>query len=345
MRICILNENFYRGSGITLVIQRLLTTPAFKGVDVYLAGCGTVGGEKSPHQDLRLVSDDHLRHFSLMQLGPGLLPAVYRFGYWLKQMHFDLIHAHHRRLAVLANLLTPCTGVPVLFTGHLTFKDEAWFRLLAPRIMTGVSPSVVRYLQDCTKAVEVRLIYNPVTFSDELADTATFSRHRIISVGRLDPVKSFDVLIAGWSHLKKLGIEAQLDIFGEGPCHAALEAQIADLGLRNNVNLCGFVSDLRERVSSYAFNVLVSQKEGFPNAVVEVAAHGIPTLLTDVDGSRDTLPPKLALPNGLPSRDPVALGNALAQWLRSPQLVQSDGRAFHDYLKPLCSPETVGSAT
>jgi glycosyltransferase involved in cell wall biosynthesis len=343
VRICMLNDNFYRGSGVTLAIKRVMTSPSFQGIDVYLAGCEKIAGKKSTQEDTSIVSAERYSHFSMMEGDYRLFLALYRFGRWIREMRFDILHVHHRRLAVLANLMTPFTGVPVLFTGHLTFPDAAWFRFFAPRRATAVSPSVVEYLQRCTMAGEIRLIHNPVVFSDlGVIDPATFHRRRVVSVGRLDPVKAHGTLIDAWALLKQRGIHAELDIFGEGSLHASLKAQIVDRGLQHSVTLCGFVPNITERLSCYAFNVLVSQTEGFPNSVVEAAACGLPTLLTDVDGSRDALPGQLVLPNGVPFGDADALSHALAKWLTSPALLQEDGKRFHDYLKSRCSLEIVG---
>jgi glycosyltransferase involved in cell wall biosynthesis len=337
-----LNDNFYRASGITIAIQRIIKSPSFQAVDVYLAGCEKIAGQRSLQEDRSFVAADHYRCFPLMEGGVTLLRGLYSFGKWIEKMRFHVVHVHHRRLAALANLIRPFTNVPVLYTGHLTFPDSAWFRELAPRTVTGVSPSVVDYLRRCTRAVDFNLIHNPVDFPNLQVAPSTFYQRRVISVGRLEPVKGHDTLIEAWSLLKQKGIDARLDIFGEGSLRTALEAQIVDRRLEDSVSLCGFDSAIQERISDYAFNVLVSQKEGFPNVVVEAAARGIPTLLTDVDGSRDALPPQLALPNGLRYGDPHALSEALAQWLASPQLLQADGKRFYDDLKLRCSPRTVG---
>ena len=341
MRVCILNDNYYRGSGITLVIERLSQCAAFSEVDLYLAGCSSLKQHGPGATEAAIVPSDHYRSFGLMSSG-RTLPELYRFAKWLQESKCELIHVHHRRLAVLANLLRGFTQIPVLFTGHLTFPDAMWFKALAPQWATGVSPSVVAYLEHCTKAENISLIYNPLTFRSERASPQPQSIRKVISIGRLDPVKGHETLIEAWSLLKRAGVEAQLDIFGEGPLRASLQALIQARGLEHEVKLCGFAPDLEDRFGAYAFNVLVSATEGFPNAVIEAASRRMPTLLTDVEGSRDTLPPALALPNGLPYGDAQRLSACLQQWFSSPDLVASDGARFHDFLKALCCPETVG---
>ena len=276
-----------------------------------------------------------------MESNATLISALYRFGKWVDEMRFDVLHVHHRRLAVYSQLIGRLVRVPVLFTGHLTFPSAMWFKQLSPRTASGVSPSVVDYLRRCTKAVEVRLIHNPVDFPDAAPCPTAFGRRRVLFFGRLDAVKGLETLVEAWRHLKTKGIEAQLDIYGEGPLRSSLEKRIVQLGLENNVRLCGFVADILERLPSYSFNILVSQVEGFPNSVVEAAAFAIPTLLTLVDGSRDTLPPNLSLSNGLPYGNTGALVDAIAQWLTAPRLLQADGRLFYDYLKVRCLPSVV----
>ncbi len=341
MRICILNDNYYRGSGITLVIQRLLHSSPFQAIEVFLAGCSAWEGQETSVEEVALVATHRYKQFSLMGGLLKIAPELMRFAKWLHEIHCDLIHVHHRRLAVYANSLSRLTGIPVLFTGHLTFPDALWFRYLAPKWMTGVSPSVATYLKQHTRVKELSVIYNPLQFENFSSVPHAVRSSRVISIGRLDPVKGHTTLIEAWSLLKQWGVNAQLDIYGEGPLRSSLTTLIHARGLDKEVRLCGFAPDLEKRLSSYAFNVLVSSTEGFPNVVVEAASRGIPSLLNDVEGSRDTLPPDLALPNGLRSGDAGQLSSALAAWLRSPQLIADDGARFHQHLQAMCCPEEI----
>lgn len=344
MRICMMNDNFYRGSGIMLAIQRVLASQVFAGDEVYLAGCATRKGLGKSLDDLSFVDPAHYRCFRLMQNGPGLAVALIDFLNWQRQMRFDIIHVHHRRLSVLANLLSSRSGVPVLFTGHLTFPEAAWFKELAPRRMTGVSPAVVEYLRRCTRARQVDLIHNAVPFPDMPMKSATERGGNALAIGRLLPIKGYSTLIDAYAKLRDRNMHRQLEIFGEGPMGPALAAQIHALHLEDRVFLRGFDPEIGRHLRRCAFQVLASEKEGFPNVVVEAAALGIPTLVTDVDGSRDTLPPGLSLPNALPFGDSGALAEALEIWYSSPLQVDEDGRKFHDFLKVRCAPDVVAEA-
>jgi glycosyltransferase involved in cell wall biosynthesis len=341
MRICMLNDNFYRGSGIAIAIRRLLICPAFADEDVYLVGCDALQGRSSDQDDLSFIDPSRYRSFALMQSGPGLFRALFEFGHWLRKMRFDLVHVHHRRLSVLAHLLTPITGVPVLFTGHLTFPEAAWFRELSPRRMTGVSPTVVAYLQRCTRARHIDLVYNAVPFEGERFTSASARSQVALMIARLEPVKGINILIDAYAKLRDRGIHRAIEIFGEGSLRSVLEKQIKSLALEDQIFLRGFHPDVGSRLRSCAFHVLCSEREGFPNVVVEAGALGIPTLLTDVDGSRDTLPAGLCLPNGVRFGDSEALADALAKWYAAPTAVDEDGCRFHDFLKTRCEPNIV----
>lgn len=341
MRLCILNDNFYRASGITKALERLALSESFGKLDLFLAGCNSVRNREVSPEEQHIVPRDRHRTFFLMRKG-ALFAELLGFIKWLREIKCELIHVHHRRLSVLANLITPLTGIPVLFTGHLTFPEAIWFRYCAPRHMTGVSPSVVDYLQRCTRATNVSLIYNPHIFPERAPKVIIENPPRVVAMGRLEAIKGHALLIQAWSRLKEQGLNAQLDIIGEGQLRSHLEEFIFAKGVTDRVRLLGFVDNVDQRLNSYAFHVLTSEKEGFPNAVIESATHALPSLVTNVPGSRDTLPPDLVLPNCLPYGDVAALTQALATWIQSPDKIAADGLRFFEHLRMLCDPDAAG---
>jgi len=342
MRVCFLNDNFYRSSGITKVLERLASSASFSDIELFCVGCETVQGQRVENEEQTIVPADRYKTFLLMDR-TKFIPELLRFAQWLKATKCELVHVHHRRLATLCRLVAPLTGVRILFTGHLTFPDATWFRMLAPNDLTGVSPSVVQYLERATNASHISLIYNPHLFPATAPVRAPSAPKRVVSIGRLDSVKMHWVLIEAWEQLRIQGVTAVLDIIGEGPLRPELTELIRSKGLTEQVRLLGFLDNLDQRLAEYDFNVLVSETEGFPNVVVEAAMHSIPSLVTDVAGSRDTLQPGLALPNGIPCGDVSALVDALSIWLKSPQELVDDGVRFFSFLRGLCERDLVSA--
>jgi GalNAc-alpha-(1->4)-GalNAc-alpha-(1->3)-diNAcBac-PP-undecaprenol alpha-1,4-N-acetyl-D-galactosaminyltransferase len=121
------------------------------------------------------------------------------------------------------------------------------------------------------------------------AVTATFSGasceldHKVVvSVGRLDPLKGHDILIEAWALLDKAREKWRLRIVGEGPLRCAYEARIAELGVASSVELPGFTSNVVQELQRASIGVLPSRVEGFPNALIEMMAVGLPVIASDL---------------------------------------------------------------
>ena len=107
---------------------------------------------------------------------------------------------------------------------------------------------------------------------------------RLLSVGRLDPEKN-PLLLP--EILRGLDGCWRLAVVGEGPLAEPLERRFDELGLRDRVELLGYVPN-GERLweqfrSSHAF-LHVSFTEGLPQVLFEAQANGLPIVATDVGG-------------------------------------------------------------
>jgi glycosyltransferase involved in cell wall biosynthesis len=115
-------------------------------------------------------------------------------------------------------------------------------------------------------------------------------RERIIgAAGRLSPEKGFDVLVQAAVRIVDADPGAGFVIFGDGPCRAALQQQIASLGLSGSVVLAGFRGDLDRYIPQLDLFVLPSHTEGLPNVVLEACAAGVPVVATAVGGTPEVI--------------------------------------------------------
>lgn len=116
------------------------------------------------------------------------------------------------------------------------------------------------------------------------------SRKRLLAVGRLDPHKGFKSLLTVFSHLASSITDWDLRIVGEGPQRRELEQLVAHLKLQDRVQLPGWNPDIASEYAAADLFVLCSEYEGFPNALLEAMAHGLPVVSYDCDsGPRDII--------------------------------------------------------
>lgn len=99
---------------------------------------------------------------------------------------------------------------------------------------------------------------------------------RAIGVGRLIREKRHHVAIDAWAKVIADRPGWTFDIFGVGPMREKLEERIAALGLSGTVRLRGATSEIDAEYARAAFLVHPSAFEGFPLAVGEALAAGLP---------------------------------------------------------------------
>ncbi|PIL18751.1 hypothetical protein P775_19475 [Puniceibacterium antarcticum] len=100
----------------------------------------------------------------------------------------------------------------------------------------------------------------------------------VIGVGRLVPVKRFDMLLRSWALVASAFPEWRLAIYGEGPERPRLEAMISELGLNGQVTLPGATERIFEIYSRASLLVHPSQFEGFGLVLAEAMARGTPVI-------------------------------------------------------------------
>lgn len=110
----------------------------------------------------------------------------------------------------------------------------------------------------------------------------------ILSVGRLIPVKGFDLLIQALKILTNEFHEKNLYlvIVGEGTLRNELEKLTSSLNLKNKVSLVGAVShkELYLWYNASDLFCLPSSREGWPNVLLESLICGKPVVATEVCG-------------------------------------------------------------
>ncbi|NLJ62793.1 MAG: glycosyltransferase family 4 protein, partial [Alcaligenaceae bacterium] len=115
-------------------------------------------------------------------------------------------------------------------------------------------------------------------------------RLRLLAVGRLHPVKGFDLLIQAFAMVASYFPDWDLVIVGEGEERAALQKQIDTAALQHRIQLVGRVGNIKDWYEQSDMYVLSSRSEGLSNTLLEAMASGLAVVAMDCDtGPREII--------------------------------------------------------
>ena len=107
-----------------------------------------------------------------------------------------------------------------------------------------------------------------------------------LAVARLDDVKDFPTLLAA---MERMPQNARLAILGDGPLRAELTALAGRFGLARRIQFMGFEPDVGRWMQAADGFVLASRLEGLPMVLLEAGACALPSVATDVPGTREVI--------------------------------------------------------
>jgi colanic acid/amylovoran biosynthesis glycosyltransferase len=245
-----------------------------------------------------------------LELGNGARGRLWQVFYFAEAVCFyehcrrnriAHVHAHHADpagdVAMLIARLSP-NGVGSLrwsFTGHGSDINHGDRRLLCAKVASAAATicvsdqgaNVIRELvgpELAHKISVVRTGVDPDQFRP-LADLRPVAR-RILTVGRLDPLKGHATLIEALLLLRQRGQDFDLSIVGSGPERADLERRVHDSGLDDAVAFRGSIAhdSLPEVYADADVFCLPSYSEGVPVVLMEAMAAGLPVISTRITG-------------------------------------------------------------
>lgn len=290
-----------------------------------------------------IVGNRHSPKFLLRAL--VVVPTAAAFARTMDAVGVDHVHAHwatHPALAAWA--IRSLTGRAYSFTAHahdiyversmlgekvrdaavvVTISDhnrrllEGWYGSLAERVTVihcGVDADVFRPRVD------------PVP---QAADRPL----QLVTVATLQPQKGHRILVEAIALLTARGVDVRARFVGDGEERSALEAEIADAGLRDRIDLLG--RQPRDEVAELvrAGDVVVQpsvilpdgKTEGIPVALMEAMASGTPVVATAVSGVPELVEDGVT-GRLVPPGDAAALADALEAIRAEPEATRRMAR-------------------
>ena len=145
-----------------------------------------------------------------------------------------------------------------------------------------------------------------------------------VFIGRVVRDKGIDELVEAFSLLHSEHPQTRLILVGRAednldPVSANTRSAIAS---HPAIEAVGSQSDVRPWLAASDALVFPSYREGFPNVVIEAGALDLPSIVTDINGSREII---VHGQNGIivPPRNAQALLQAMTQFVQNPQATQA----------------------
>lgn len=292
MKILVVGRRFDRVvGGVERMAVTLVNALAARGHDVDLMTWDLAGAETFYPLDSRVSWQRLNMGDPARKAAPGLrLRRLKAMRGYLQRVSPDVIVAFQEGpfLAVAVSALG--LGIPVVAAErnaphrfeHLRAGRYRNLIFQSFRLAARVTVQLESY-RDCYPAYlrrRVVAIPNPVNPAQSFALPGDQDANPkvLLSIGRLSYQKNFPVLLKAFAALASEFPDWHLVILGEGEQEASLRALASRLDISDRVELAGACRDVeRYYVSSHLF-CLPSLWEGFPNALAEALAHGLPAV-------------------------------------------------------------------
>ncbi len=248
--------------------------------------------------------------FSLVRTLRALRPDV---------VHTHLAHAKHwgRLAAVIAG--APC----IVHTEHGNAFDDVGVKRPLTRLLHSRTSRVVAF----SPLHAQRIVRHEHVSPDRIAIIASgidFERvpplqtrgkrdgATILAIGRLEPVKGYDMAIEA---LALLPGEPRLLIAGEGSMRESLAQQAERLGVRDRLRLLGYRSDIMALLADVDLVLNASRSEAMPLSLIEALCAGARVVTTPWPGAEELVPHGMRLSEDF---SPAAIARAVEAALQAP---------------------------
>ena len=248
----------------------------------------------------------------------SILALVKNLMGFIKDNRIQVIQSHSGRSNELAVVIGKLSGVPAFPTIHSTmaFVDtrsirdpRVYLRKALNWVIYRTAGQVIAVSQEIKDIIcqsfrleesKVLVLKNGIVFDESISEPVELEKEisnsanklKLIAVGRLVPLKGFDILIKAVAEVVNQGLDDLLVLIvgGEkshGQERLRLQSLIQDLDIENYVKLIGLRNDIIGLMKAVDIFVIPSRYEGLSVAMIEAMACGLPIIASNGPGLKD----------------------------------------------------------
>ena len=283
---------------------------------------------------------------------PGLRPTlVFQLAKLLRAGHYDIVHTHNHLTLAYGLPAAVLGGVPVVIHGeHGTPMPYNVVHRLMYRFFARGIASILCVAEPLKREIVAQRRVHPekITVIPNGVDTKVFrpmSKNNkqlerfglnlgdfvIGSVGRLDTVKSYPLMVEIIHRLRRRHPQVKGLLIGDGPDRSAIEAAVSRWKLKDHFILAGERNEIPEMIALMDLFLLTSSSEGMSNTLLEAMSCGKPVVAANVGNNSELVQRGL---NGflVDSRSADAFVRRLSPLIGDPAQVIAMGKRSRDVI-------------
>ena len=276
------------------------------------------------------------RHISLV----SDLKSLWRMYRALRQERPDLVHSMTPKAGLMTMVAGWLAGVPPrvhTFTG-LVWPTSTGFKRRVLMTTDRITCACATHIIPEGEGVKSDLLNHHITrkplkvlgygnvkgidmsiFDPAAIEVPAHEGFTFVFVGRIVRDKGINELVAAFDRLHREHADCRLVLVGPSednldPVSPATRSRIEQ---GDGIEAVGGQHEVRPFYAAADALVFPSYREGFPNVVIEAGAMGLPSIVTDINGSREII---IEGENGviIPSKDEEALYLAMKRFVEHP---------------------------
>ncbi len=250
------------------------------------------------------------------------ISSAIKIGKFARENQIELINAHFAKDYPVAAAASRIAEIPFVITRHVLFPMNRMHRIFLREVKYVIAPSnaVADSLRSQAifpdeKIVTIRYGLDVDKFPKR--NSSGLDRLRVGSIGNLDPVKGFDILLRAAKIVVKLKPDVRFTIVGEdrsrdGRNEKPLRDLIAGLDLEETVELTGWSDNIADVLSNFDIFASASRSESFGFVIAEAMLAGVPVIATETKGAKEIIS-EPTLGRVVPIDSPERLADAILE--------------------------------